>query len=362
VATAAYQGPNVIIVRFGGGVRRRETINAETTYSPFLIKQLASQGTLYRNMLIDDSQHVETSHGQGTLYLLTGRYDALVNQSDQLLGERFEPPSPTLFEYLRRSASIASHQTLILNGEDRTGEEFYTFSNHHEYGIAYRSEVLSLFRFKTWLARKRLAERDFDSAAEQQQIEQQLAKMVSVDPRRAQAGDQGIELNRFWQNWHAHYGGSGFVSARGDRMLTELARRAMRDLQPRLMMLNYQDPDYVHWGYGAHYTRAISIIDQSLRDLHELTEQLPFYRNNTYFVVVPDCGRDTNPLQKVPFQHHFNSRSAHEIWALIVGPRVDRGRIIEREVQQIDVAQTVAEIMNFAAPQIQGRALHEVLG
>lgn len=132
-------------------------------------------------------------------------------------------------------------------------------------------------------------------------------------------------------------------------------------------MLNYQDTDYVHWGYAAHYTRAISIIDQSLRDLKELTQQLPFYRDNTYFVVVPDCGRDTNRLQKTPFQHHFNSRSAHEIWALIVGPAVgrggvDRGRVIEREVQQIDVARTVAHLMNFKAPEAVGDALYEVLG
>jgi len=37
----AYRGPNVIIVRFGGGARRRETIDGETTYAPFLCHELA---------------------------------------------------------------------------------------------------------------------------------------------------------------------------------------------------------------------------------------------------------------------------------------------------------------------------------
>ena len=37
------------------------------------------------------------------------------------------------------------------------------------------------------------------------------------------------------------------------------------------------------------------------------------------FVIVPDCGRDANPLMGVPFQHHFNTKSAHEIWALVFG-------------------------------------------
>ena len=109
--------------------------------------------------------------------LLRATLGSLVNQSDQVLGERFEPPAPTLFEYLRRSFAIPSHQTLILNGEDRTGEEFYTFSNHHEYGIDYRSQVLSLFRFKTWLARKRIAEDDFATPQEKRQTERELAQM-----------------------------------------------------------------------------------------------------------------------------------------------------------------------------------------
>ena len=229
-APPAYHGPNVIIVRFGGGVRRRETIDTAHTYSPYLIKELAIQGTLYRNMLVDDSQHIETSHGQGTLYLLTGRYDELVNQSDQILGERFEPPAPTLFEYLRRGFAIPSHHALILNGEDRTGEEFYTFSNHHEYGIAYRSEVLSLFRFKIWLARKRLDEDNFATPQEKRQSERQLAQMLGVAVRQSEREGQGPELDKYWQDWHAHYGAGGFVDARGDRLLTELARRAMQAL------------------------------------------------------------------------------------------------------------------------------------
>ena len=93
-----YRGPNVVIVRFGGGVRRRETIEPDTTYAPYLVHRLAPRGVLFENMVMDDAPHVVTSHGQGTLYLLTGRYDELVNQEEQVLGERFEPPAPTLFE------------------------------------------------------------------------------------------------------------------------------------------------------------------------------------------------------------------------------------------------------------------------
>ncbi len=117
-----YRGPNVILVRFGGGVRRLETINAEATYAPYFLKELAPQGTLFTNMVIEQLEGVETSHGQGTLYLLTGKYDKFKDINGKFLGARFEAKVPTLFEYLRKSYNIAEHETLIINGEDRTDE------------------------------------------------------------------------------------------------------------------------------------------------------------------------------------------------------------------------------------------------
>src|SRR2546426_6719659 len=46
----AFRGPNVILVRFGGGARRRETIDPQSTYSPFLCRELAKRGTFFKNM------------------------------------------------------------------------------------------------------------------------------------------------------------------------------------------------------------------------------------------------------------------------------------------------------------------------
>ena len=93
-----YTKPNVVIVRFGGGVRRRETIDTEHTYAPFLLHTLASRGTLFTNMEIATDPGIETGHGEGTLNILTGRYAALRDVGDKFLGERFESTAPTLFE------------------------------------------------------------------------------------------------------------------------------------------------------------------------------------------------------------------------------------------------------------------------
>jgi phosphoglycerol transferase MdoB-like AlkP superfamily enzyme len=151
------------------------------------------------------------------------------------------------------------------------------------------------------------------------------------------------------------------VNPRGDRLLTELAIRALTDLRPKLLMLNYQDCDYVHWGNLTHYTRAIAIMDDGLKQLVATVQSDPEYRENTIFVVVPDCGRDNNPLADVPCQHHFNSRSAHEIFALLVGPGIRKGVLVDKPADQISVAGTVAQLMGFKAEHAETRILEEAI-
>jgi hypothetical protein len=359
-----YHGPNVILIRFGGGVRRLETIlHPDRTYCPFIYHELyGRRGVLFRNVEIASAPGVVTSHGQGTLYLLTGRYDEYHDITHRPFADRFEPPVPTLFEYLRRAYDVPEHQALIVNGEDRINEEFYTFSNHHLYGARYRSTVLSLFRFKTFLLREQLADPGVPER-ERRLKERQLRAMEERDYRvrnRNSAAVSGAPLNRFWRRWRAYYGDSGLVNPRGDRLLTTLALWALRELRPRLMLINYQDPDYVHWGNPSFYTRAISIIDEGVREIYDAVQADEAYHDRTVFVVVPDCGRDNNRCADVPFQHHFNTSSAHEIFAIVSGPRawIPQGRRPDDKLrQQISVAQTVAQVMGFQAHDADAEAL-----
>jgi len=355
-----YSGPNVIIIRFGGGVRRRETIDPEHTYSPFFCHELVKRGTLFKRMEIDSFDGIETSHGQGTLYLLSGKYDKFKDIGDKFLGERFESKVPTVFEYFRSLYNVPEHQTLIVNGEDRKDEEFFAFSNHTLYGVQFRSNVLSLYRFKSFLLRRQLQSGRF-SGKELEEKQKELAKIEALDYRTGGKDEQGEELVKFWERWRDFYGESGLVNPRGDRLLTELTLRAIRELRAKLVMVNYNDPDYVHWGNMNHYTQGISIIDQGIRQIWDAVQADEAYRDNTVFVIVPDCGRDSNPFTKVPCQHHFNSRSAHEIFALLVGPGISKGDVVDHRVDQISVASTVGKVMGFETPFAEGPILEEAL-
>jgi hypothetical protein len=345
-----YRGPNVILVRFGGGVRRAETIDEAATWAPYLRHTLAPRGTFIPDLRIDKLEGVNTSHAEGTLNLLTGRYLAYRDAS-ALLSDRLEPTEPTLFEYLRRAFDVPSHEVLLINGEDRPQEEFFTFGAGDHFGIDYRSEMLSLHRFKLYRTRMQLAEGGLTDEA-RLALEEEQTRLLTIDPRGA-TPDPSPEVEAFWARWRQGFGDDGLRNPRGDRLLTELATRAMTELKPRFMMVNYQDPDYVHWGNPSHYTRAIAVIDEGLQRLVSLADADPFYRDNTIFVITPDCGRDANPLADVPFQHHFNSRSAHEVWALIFGPGIARG-VIDRPIDQSAIAPTIAAAMGFAASRAEG--------
>ncbi len=353
--------PRVIIVRFGGGVRRRETIaDPARTYCPFIYHDLfeRQQGLLFPNTEIESQQGIVTSHGQGTLYLLTGKYDRYEDVEGGI-GDRFEPKAPTVFEYFRRKYDVPTHQTLIVNGEDRIDEEFYTFSNDHIFGVRYRSTVLSLYRFKTYLLRRAIDEGRF-VGRELEEKRRELDQMRNRDYRVEDRQRVEIpEIDRFWDKWQAYYGRSGFVNPRGDRLLTTLSLWALRELRPKIMMINYQDPDYVHWGPRQFYTRAISIIDEGVRELYSATQADEEYRDRTVFVIVPDCGRDSNRTMPVPYQHHFNTRSAHEIFAIIAGPRafVPRGGMVDRLQQQTFAARSIGQLMDFETPRADRQSL-----
>ena len=106
--------------------------------------------------------------------------------------------------------------------------------------------------------------------------------------------------------------------------------------------------------------RAISIIDDGVREIVTAAQADEAYRDNTVFVIVPDCGRDSNRCMAVPFQHHFNTRSAHEVFSVISGPRrllTPESRPNTRTVQQAYVARTIGQIMCFETPEAAGTSL-----
>lgn len=355
-----YSGPNLVVIRWGGGARRRESIETGTTYAPFLTHELLRRGTLYSKMEIAQFEGLNTSHGEGTLNILTGHYDKYQDIENGFLRARFEPKVPTIFEYFRKAYAVPDHQTLIVNNENRGDEEFYNFSNHMGFGIDVRSQTISLHRYKAFLMERQLAEAKLPEKVLQEKAKE-LKKWRESDRRATGKGEMPPPMEEFWTRWREDYGDSGFVNERGDRLLTQMTIRAMKELRPKMVMLNYTDCDYVHWGYMDHYTRGIAVMDEGLRQLVTAVQADEAYRDNTIFAVIPDCGRDNNPYADVPCQHHFNSRSAHEIFALLFGPGIAKGRVVDKVADQSQLVSTLGKVLKFDTDKAESRVLEEAI-
>lgn len=358
-----YTGPNVIIIRYGGGVRRRETIDERHSWSPYMMKVLADRAFLYRKMELAQIEDASTSHAQGTINILTGRYKAYRDLGTGF-GEVLEPTSPTLFEYLRAQYDVPVHQALIVNSENRLEDESLNFSqnqmNRHLGGVEYRSEFLSYHKFKLYSVRKRLEEGALTGKAKEE-AEKEIARVRKKTlGKHLNIDKYPDEIEAFWDKWRDFYGDTGLINPRGDRLTTELSLWAMRELRPKLMMVNYQDVDYVHWGIKSQYTRGIAIIDRGIRELVEEVDRNEAYRDNTVFVIVPDCGRDSNPLLRIPYQHHFNTKSAHEIFAMFFGAGIQQRQKIDAVVDQSSIAPTVGAIMGLKTPEARGHVLEDI--
>jgi len=64
----------------------------------------------------------------------------------------------------------------------------------------------------------------------------------------------------------------------------------------------------------------------------------------------------------VPFQHHCNSKSAHQIFAVAARTGIARSSIeVDKLRQQISVAATVGRIMKFDTPHVEAGPLEEML-
>lgn len=360
VSGKRYKGPNVIVIRYGGGVRRRETIDPEHSFSPFLINTLIPGGTLYKNMMISALPENKTGHAQGTLNIMTGRYFGYTKQHEKVSGNFLRPSVPSIFEYLRENYDIPPHETLIINGQDRIEEDGLHLHWDEKSGPKFRPDLLSPTRFETFKLQLQIQNETEDPTLRRQR-EERLSEIRKNSPELLTTEEYSPEIKNFWNKWLAYHGKNDQTYPRGDRQTTELALWSLRYLRPKLMMVNFQDTDFVHFGVKSQYTRAITIIDEGIRQIVQTVENDPFYKGNTVFVVVPDCGRDSNPLMDVPFQHHFNSRSSHEIFAVLYGTGIAKKRIVEANADQTSIAPTIGAIMGFKAKRSEGDILKEAL-
>lgn len=360
----------VVLVRFGGGVRFEDCFGPEErSLTPFL-RSLAERGTLFSELWND---HL-TRHDTATLSLLTGRYgtrqsgnaagDANVEELGQaaLIGEavrrgRSLPETKVLaagvpdqslhpaFGESYRAITFATegsaHAERTLSGDPSLGRTPHVEMGNRRFGrIA--SDLASGFWPESIEPRRKLVE---EAAA--REVESEAPERPELGPVIAAALTERILDDE------------PYIAAEdADRWLTDLTIGALRHLRPDFTALAWSTPDLAHLGAWRSYVAQVRQLDVLLERLWRFLETDPYYRGRTTLLVTPDCGRGSERFDQ--HAEPADDPQLRRLFLVAAGVGIDPGTLVEDRRQQIDVAPTIARILEIDLPEAEGQPLAEI--
>lgn len=150
--------------------------------------------------------------------------------------------------------------------------------------------------------------------------------------------------------------GTGY---REDAVTVRKAKEIMTQHRPKLVLINLKDPDsQAHGEQWQGYQNAIKQSDTYAYDLWNWIQQNPVYKNNTTLIITNDHGRHDGDRFK---EHGDLCEGCKHISLLMLGPDVKRGFTPTQARSQVDVAATIAELLNFPIPKRNGEPMLELL-
>jgi hypothetical protein len=129
-------------------------------------------------------------------------------------------------------------------------------------------------------------------------------------------------------------------------MLTEY----LKSQKPRVTFMSFIETDaWGHEGNYGEYLTAANRVDHCLKELWDLCQSMPEYRDNTTIIFTCDHGRgDSHQGPKAWNSHGRKIEGSNAIFLAVWGPNTPhKGEITSGEITQSQVAATVAEAMGY---------------
>ncbi|MFD0799644.1 sulfatase-like hydrolase/transferase [Maribacter chungangensis] len=131
--------------------------------------------------------------------------------------------------------------------------------------------------------------------------------------------------------------------------------------QPEFVYIAYgETDDFAHDGDYAAYLKSAQNTDTFLKELWELTQNDPFYKDNTLFLITTDHGRGTEPL-KTWKGHGDAVKGAGSVWLIAFGKGVSaKGEVANAEqLYSNQIAPTVLKALGLTrgAMAMEGKPL-----
>jgi hypothetical protein len=282
---------------------------------PFLWSVVATQGQLFGNRDLGSDSHVTNIFNfsyPGYSETLTGIADPRVDSNDNLPN-----PNPTVFTWLNAKPEFSS----------------------------------KVAAFAAWAVFNGIFDREHCGFVVNAGYDPLTS--IPATPELALLNTLKAESPRIWSD-------ESF-----DTMPFHTAVEYIKAKKPRVLFIGLgETDDWAHAGTYPEYLISAHLGDSYLRQLWEMVQSMPEYRDKTTLIVLPDHGRGegdewTTHGQKVP--------ASRETWMAFLGP--DTAALGERgkgtQVTESQVAATVAALLgeNYrAAVPKSGAPIADVLG
>lgn len=140
---------------------------------------------------------------------------------------------------------------------------------------------------------------------------------------------------------------SPWSTVRLDAFTHHYALEHMKKKHPELVYIAYgETDDFAHEGHYDAYLKSSQTTDAFIKELWNFTQQDPFYKDTTVFIITTDHGRGTDPLES--WTGHGNSvKDAGGVWLITFGIGMEMlGEVSENEqLYTNQIAPTIAEIL-----------------
>lgn len=350
------EGKNLVVVRFGAGVRFRDTFGGgDRTLTPHLRSQ-ARRGTLFSHVRNDG----ELRHDCATWTLLNGTYGPRQFARGAKLAEGLSY-SPTWLELYRKAFARPQDKLLAVGIEpcsrnEELGARFqaasYAAQQDAGDGASASGDASLGVCAERFMLNRRIGQiaRDLDDDLKPRTRAQRRASYLGViddhlgaDPLRQTSLTEIVRevlADRLVapQPW--------ITAAEADDVLLDLALRAMAKHRPECTVIGFQSTDLAHFGAWRTYTAQLRRLDLLLARLQDFLASTPFYADRTTLVVTTDIGRgDPNFAQ-----HELEGESERRLFTLVLGPDVEPGREIGEPRDFAGLAPGLARFLGVTLP------------
>jgi hypothetical protein len=123
---------------------------------------------------------------------------------------------------------------------------------------------------------------------------------------------------------------------------------------PKLTLVNLSQVDRKgHDKIWDEYLSAIKQADSLVYDLWNFIQSDPIYKNKTTLIITNDHGRHTTDFTA----HGDNCEGCSHVMGLMIGPETPINEVDTTRRRLIDIAPTVASLLNFKTPLSEGERI-----